>query len=150
MALTHQSLLREPTCTFLHLPQESFLPQSHFPDLFHALPEAVPSAGISAVLWDDPHWNHASGSDLVDHASVAFGAAAAPSNPPIAGGILLEEKWLEGNRFVLTATSVSCPELPPATGSTMHTIPHRRAPVLGTPSPHEGSVTPLSPLAEQE
>lgn len=44
----------------------------------------------------------------------------------LAGGILLEAKWPEGNVFVLTATSVSCPELPPATGSTMHTIPAQK------------------------
>lgn len=44
----------------------------------------------------------------------------------LVGGILLEAKWPQGNTFVLTATSVSCPELPPAMGSTTHTIPPQK------------------------
>ena len=42
MALTHWCLLQELAHVFLHLPRESFLQQSHFPDLFPVLPEGLP------------------------------------------------------------------------------------------------------------
>lgn len=65
----------------------------------------------------------------------------------LVGRILSEAKRPEGNMFVLTATW-SPSQTAPSHGQ--HNPTSERAPLLGTPSPHEGSATALSPLAEQE
>lgn len=140
MALTHQSLLQEPTCTLLHLPWESFLQQSHFPDLFHVLPEEMPSCrhqwqcfgmihtGVTPldeeVWWITPAW-------LLE--------LLLPHPTLLVAGILLEAQWPEGNTFVPTATSVCCPEPPAAMGSTVHTTPPRKGNLSwGHPVPKRG------------
>lgn len=127
MALTPQSLLQEPTCTFLHLPQQSFLQQSHVPDLLHVPAEAVP---FCRHQWQCFGMIHTGTTPLDEEIwcimPVWLLGLLLPHPTLLVGGIFLAAQWPEGNMFVLTATSVSSPELPPATDSTMHTIPPQK------------------------
>lgn len=139
MALTSQSLLQEPTCTFHHLPQEGFLQQSHFPDLFHVLAEAVPSCrhhwqcfGVihtgttpldGEIWWLMPVW-------LLE--------LLLPHPTLLVGGILLEAKWPGGSVCPHCHLGV-LPRAPSSLGSNMHTMPPQKGHLSwGHPVPMRG------------
>jgi len=131
MALTHHFLLQEPACVFLHLPRETLLQQSRFPDLFHVLPVGLPPHSRQQQRFGMIHSAGTLESGLQLRGSGGssqrgFGSCCSPSPTPLVAGSLPAAKPPQGNMLVPAGTSVSCPELPPATGSTAHSVPPRR------------------------